>query len=93
MDSTQSTEDKRGKVGGGSIWIWLAVLLLIHPLSLGPVAYLSGRGLVGRETTMLLYFPEFWLITKTGPRWPGMTQWYTQYVESCAQSGIRHASP
>jgi hypothetical protein len=93
VDSTHLSAENRGKSGGGSSSIWLAVLLLLHPLSLGPVAYLGGRGWVRREAAMLFYFPEVWMIDNTRAKWPGLTHWYTQYIESCHKAGLSHGSP
>ena len=57
------------------------------------MAYLSARGLVGREKVMMFYVPEIWVVEKAGGQWPWLVQWYMQYVESCHKAGASYGSP
>jgi hypothetical protein len=73
--------------------IWFAVLLLLHLLSIGPAAYLQGRGVLHPEIVDIVYRPEIRLInhyaTLEGPIWDFAVGPYSGYATACLREGER----
>ena len=73
---------------------WFAMLLLLHPLSIGPAAYLQGREVLHPAIVDLFYRPEIRLINHfasvEGPLWVYAIGPYSDYVFVCLRTGERH---
>jgi len=78
--------EERKKSGAWALW--LAVLLAVYPLSIGPVAFIGGTGYVPKsiESGLTLAYAPLWL---TGKVCPPLGRLVNDYGEACYQYG-RH---
>lgn len=97
MEISTSAPRHRPHATTGSVVTWLVILSVVHQITLGPVAFLQGRGVLSADTVDYLYRPEIWMIATFGrsenPVRRFLTQPYDHYVTSCFYAGERHANP
>ena len=75
---------------------WAVIILLLHPLSLGPLLYFEARGgftIPASDAAIgLFYAPEIYVLMYDVPYLAIPSEGYRRYITWCQERGKAHAT-